>query len=425
MVTVPSTPGGERGPVPARVLFHPFFYLPESWNGIDEHLLHLARHLDPQEFELIVGIGPDDGSQTATLAKRAGLASVQLPSNVSSMRTRAATLRDVYRRSGADIVHMHSPTVGGQAPAALAARRAGSRAILTIHQYQPWSMPLRTRLVNRLTQRLFLDGVIAVSADVRLSAAERTGLRASVIEVVPNGIDGPAAAPELRKRGRPVVVGYFGRLSHEKGVDILVEALHLVRQAGVDVSAIIVGDGPERTALMALSDRAGVSESLEFRGFVPGARELMADVDIVVHTPRYEGFGLVALEAMAAGKPMVVAPAPGGLGEIVRDGETGLVAENASPAAVAAAIQRLAADSGLRRRMGIAAHQRWKERFSAVQMARRTADVYRDVLGSRTATQHRAGRFARHDTGPTGEPQPVNAPGISSEAGATTPRRNM
>ncbi|MGH2609529.1 MAG: glycosyltransferase family 4 protein, partial [Tepidiformaceae bacterium] len=330
-----------------RVLLQPFFYLPESWNGIDEHLLLLTRHIDSRDVEFVLALGEHDGPQTTTLAKRAGLSTVRLPGAATGAVRRVRDLREVYERVRPHILHMHTPAAGGQAAAALAARLAKAAPVLTVHQYQPWQLPVRSRILNRVTQSLLCREVVAVSADVRSSLGQRGGFSLRGISVIANGIDEiqPATdrSPSARAGG-PVRIGYFGRLSREKGVDILIEGLAVVRQQGGEFEAIVVGDGPERAALEALAVARGLQEAVSFLGYVPNASSRMREVDIVAHTPRYEGFGLVILEAMASSKPVVVVAAPGGISEMVVPGETGIVAASSSPADIAQAISGLLTD---------------------------------------------------------------------------------
>src|SRR5688500_7615312 len=116
---------------PARVLWQPFFYLPERWNGIDEHLLLLARYLDPKRYELLLLTHETDGPQSATLARRAGIRTVAAPyAPGASFLTRVRALRQLYRREGIDLLHLHGPVVGGQLAPTLAARLAGVSGVL-------------------------------------------------------------------------------------------------------------------------------------------------------------------------------------------------------------------------------------------------------------------------------------------------------
>jgi glycosyltransferase involved in cell wall biosynthesis len=202
--------------------------------------------------------------------------------------------------------------------------------------------------------------------------------------VVPNGID-PPDAPIVtldlpRRSAGEVRIGYFGRLSPEKGVAGLLEALASLTRVCPECRTLIVGDGPQRTELEELARRLGLVERVRFLGFRTDARAIMEQVDVVVHTPLYEGFGIVVLEAMAAGRPVVANDAPGGIAEMVIHRQTGLVAPAGSSAAVVEALARLARDPAERRRLGQNGRARYEQQFSARAMAERTAAVYRRVL---------------------------------------------
>jgi glycosyltransferase involved in cell wall biosynthesis len=102
----------------------------------------------------------------------------------------------------------------------------------------------------------------------------------------------------------------------------------------------------------------------------------MAAMDVVVHVPEYEGFGLVLLEAMAAGKPLIVNDAPGGTTQLVKDGVNGRVVRAGSVEQLAAAMLSLASDGPARERLGIAGRRICGERYSAPAFARRVEQVY-------------------------------------------------
>ncbi|MEX1254786.1 MAG: glycosyltransferase family 4 protein [Dehalococcoidia bacterium] len=387
----PSTVSGHDDSVqqrPARILFHPFHFIAESWNGIDEHLRLLAKHLDRDRFELLVMEHASDGPQTRQLAERASLRLIQAPYRPgASALTRLRALRRVYAGERIDVVHLHSPAAGGQAVAALASRLAGCATIATYHQVQPWRAPLRSRLLNRLVHSFVIDTTIAVSTGVRATLAAQTGVPASRVVVVHNGIDASdpsrrAADAPSRARGE-VRLAYFGRLSPEKGLSTLLRALAPLAERCPGTRTWIVGDGPQRVELEALAGQLGVASRVQFFGFQPDARALMSDVDILVHVPEYEGFGLVVLEAMAAGLPVIVNDSPGGLADIVVPGETGLVVTTGDVAALADGLALLVADPGERARLGENGRVRCEREFSARWMAERTAAVYEDVISRR------------------------------------------
>ncbi len=374
----------------ARLLFYPVHFLPEPWNGIDEHLLLLARSLDRDRFEPLLLHQPRDGPQTPALAERAGMRLVPAPEEVGPIRQRLHALHALLRRERVDILHIHTPAAGGQAIPALAARLAGVRATLvTYHQVQPRRLPARSRALNSLTHTLLIDATVAVSGDVRDTLVRAAGLPRRRIRVIRNGID-PAPPPAItdglppREPGE-VRIGYFGRLSHEKGVHVLLRALAELAAQASHVRTFIVGDGPERAALAALAAQLGLGERVSFLGFRPDARALMAQVDIVAHVPIYEGFGLVVLEAMAAGRAVVTSDAPGGLRDIVDHKTTGLVVPVGDVGATARALLYLVEDAETRRRLGANGRARCVQHFSATHMAAQVTTLYETVLARRYA----------------------------------------
>ena len=159
------------------------------------------------------------------------------------------------------------------------------------------------------------------------------------------------AAEIRREAGQPIVL-FVGRLVPYKGVDVLLEALK-----GVDAAALIVGDGPLRAALEAQARALGVAEPVRFLGSVAD-EELAAlyracDVFVLPSVTRQEAFGVVQLEAMAAGKPVVSTDLGTGVGWVNRHGETGFVVPPRDPRrASRGASRRLLADADLQKSMG-------------------------------------------------------------------------
>jgi len=272
--------------------------------------------------------------------------------------------------------------------------------LVTYHQVQPHRLPVRSRALNVLTHTLLIDATIAVSNDVRDSLVRAAGLPRRRIRVIRNGINlarPPAATDGLPPREPGEVrIGYFGRLSPEKGVHVLLQAFAALADDVPHARAFIVGDGPDRAALEALAGRLGLGERVRFLGFRSDARALMGQVDVVAHVPLYEGFGLVVLEAMAAGRPVVTSDAPGGLRDIVRPGETGLVVPVGDIGATARALRCLAWAPELRQRLGRAGRERCLHHFSARATAERVLALY-DAVVTRGAVSGvmRAAAWAR------------------------------
>lgn len=229
--------------------------------------------------------------------------------------------------------------------------------------------------------------VIANSDYIARQVLRHYGLAAERVTAVPGGIDPTlldVSTPERVRDFRAplagedeVLVAFVGRLDPEKGLGLLAEAIDDVASRPNRVRFVIAGSGKREEALRArLADRA------RLLGYVKGEAlsYLYRAADVVVVPSVYEPFGLVALEAMLAGAAVVVSSA-GGLPEIVRHERDGLVFDAGDPAALAAAIERLAQDPTLRQTLATSAAARAKDEFAWSKIAARTRQVYEHVLG--------------------------------------------
>jgi glycosyltransferase involved in cell wall biosynthesis len=258
-----------------------------------------------------------------------------------------AAMTRAVRRAGreADLVHAH------WLPTAQAARLARVPYVVTLHGSDVALARRAPRLARGILRAA--RGVIAVS-NALADEARRLGARD--VTVIPNGVSIPA---ESGAEAEPPYVLFAGRLSEEKGVEELVEASRGLR-------TVVTGDGPLRDL---------VPDSV---GFVPRAEyeRLLAGAAVVAVPSRREGFGLSCAEAMAFGRP-VVASAVGGLLDLVRDGETGLLVPPRDPTALRTALDRLLADSALRERLGSAARAHVAELCAWDTVTERTIATYR------------------------------------------------
>jgi glycosyltransferase involved in cell wall biosynthesis len=202
------------------------------------------------------------------------------------------------------------------------------------------------------------------------------GFPASRLHVIPLGIHaGPAAQP--REDGG-LVAGVASNLEYWKGVDVLIEAAAAMR---APVRLEIFGTGSLAGELERQARDAEVDA--RFHGFVPFARSRLRELDVLVQPSRADNFPLAVLEAMAAGIA-VVATRVGGVPELVVDGETGLIVEPEDPAALAEALDSLAAEPVRRRELGRRGRARVLDEFTPERMAQRTVALYRDLCASST-----------------------------------------
>jgi glycosyltransferase involved in cell wall biosynthesis len=282
------------------------------------------------------------GGMAANLRRRPWAAPLMLLSMLRAARRAARS---------ADLVHAHWLLT------AAVARFAGRPFVVTLHGSGSAGRFSDVALAGRnpgLVRALLRPAraVICVSETVA-EAVRRAGVENVV--VIPNGVRIP---DEVAQPAEPPEVLYVGRLSPEKNVDTLVEAVG-------DLNLVVAGDGPLRGL---------VPQSL---GAVPHAEveRLLERCTLLVAPCEREGFGLAAAEAMAFGRP-VVAAAGGGLLELVDDGETGLLVQPRDAPALRAAVLRLLGDEKLRTRLGAAARRRARERLSWDAVIAQTLEVY-------------------------------------------------
>jgi glycosyltransferase involved in cell wall biosynthesis len=221
-------------------------------------------------------------------------------------------------------------------------------------------------------------------AEARAFAAE---VMASDAVVVPNGIaPGDFVGVAAYRHARPYVLA-MGRHVEQKGFDLLLRAWASVRPAGLDL--LIAGDGPERAALEVLSRSLGITDTVQFVGRADRERvaSLLAGSTLFVLSSRHEPFGIVLLEAMASGAP-VLATRVGGVPEVVEDGVSGLLVE-ASVEGLAGGLQRMVSNEAMRRRCAEAGRRR-ASRFTWESITRRYVEVYDRAIARCAARRERA-----------------------------------
>ena len=389
-------------------------YPPVVVGGLGRHVHALATELAAAGHEVVVlsrqPAGSDAGTHPTTEEVLAGVRVLRVaedPAHLEFERDMVAwtlamghgMLRAALTRLCGpggegwrpDVVHAHDWLVAH--PAIALADVLGVPLVATVHateagRYAGWLSSPLSRQVHSTEWWLVhrADAVITCSAAMRDEVAELFDVEAGRITVLHNGIApgrwraSTARVRAARRRhapsGGPLLV-YFGRLEYEKGVQDLIAAMPRIRRAHPGTLAVVAGTGTASDALVAAARTHRVLRSVEFAGHLPD-RDLaavLAAADAVVLPSRYEPFGIVALEAAAAGAPLVASTA-GGLSEVVVDGESGLSFTPGDVRGLARAVGAVLADpAGAARRAGVA-RTRLSSDFDWARIAAGTAAAY-------------------------------------------------
>lgn len=253
-------------------------------------------------------------------------------------------LARLLKRGPFDVIHTHlsSASLLG----AFAARLAKKPSVAHVHG-------LNTATCFRLSTL-----IIAVSEAVKRHLVAQ-GIDADRVRVVHDGIDlsrfNPVSLADAKKRlgwdKNSPVFGVFGRLSEEKGQRIAIEALYLLTREKPSARLVIAGDGRDRADLEVAAQTLGISDSVEFAGFVEDVSALMSACDAVIVPSLKEGMGLAAVEAMALQRP-VIASMVGGLSEVVTQRETGILVAPCDPKALSESMAELVQNPDVADAMG-------------------------------------------------------------------------
>jgi glycosyltransferase involved in cell wall biosynthesis len=359
--------------------------------GSERHLLALLPALAARGLEIrMLMLTEGEWRRFADPLDAAGVEVVSVPAgNDLTVRPTLAVGREI-RAFAPQLVHTHLIHAGlhGQ----LAARRHHVPGVATAHNVDPRLRRSPALQVARMAGRR-ASRTIAISEHVRGYLEQLRLAPPDSIRVVPYGIDlaGRRLSLDDRARARAalgvadheVAVTVAARLIPGKGLDVLLDAMVPAMQRAPDLRLLVAGDGPARPSLEAQA-RSLPHGAVRFLGFVDDPRELIGAGDITAFPTLAtlgEGFGLTALEAMAAAVPVVASDA-GALPEVVEDGRTGLVVPAGQVDPLGEALARLGADATLRSEMGEAGLSRARERFSLAAMVDRTVAVYAEARGT-------------------------------------------
>ncbi len=291
----------------------------------------------------------------------------------------------------ADLVHLHYPPPITPFQAARSLRHEGRPVCLTYHCDLFLEVP-GGRLVTALYERVFLPTPLDLARRIIVHSASyaRTSraLQGRPLAVVPSTVDTDRFHPrsddaalrrELRAEGVPVVL-FVGRLVPHKGVEDLILAL---LDLPPPTLLVVAGDGPRRAALERLAASQGLLSRVRFVGAVSDEDlpryHAISQVVVLPSNNRLEGFGLAIVEAMASGRPVIVADVPG-VRDVIENGRDGLLAEPLMSTDIAHRCRQLLNDPALREALGRSARESAVQKYALPVVVGRLEEVYQEVI---------------------------------------------
>ena len=400
-----------------KVLFVSWEYPPVVVGGLGRHVHHLATEMAAAGHDVVVLTRRPSGTDAVThpttdtvVEGVRVLAVAEDPPEFEfgqDMMAWTLAMGHAFVRAGLrilhgaggwvpEVVHAHDWLVAH--PAIALAEFFDVPLVSTIHateagRHSGWVSGRTNRQVHSVEWWLVSesDALITCSASMRDEVNRLFGYDATDITVIHNGIDirtWPFA--ERARTSGPAELLFAGRLEYEKGVQDLLAALPRIRRSHPGTTLTIAGDGTQRDWLIEQARKHRVGKAVRFVGPVDHTElvTLMHRCDAIVLPSRYEPFGIVALEAAATGVPLIVSTA-GGLGEAVREPDTGLTFEPADVAGLAAAVRATLSDPGAAAQRALRARARLTAEFSWAEVAERTASVH---LAAKRRVRHAIGR---------------------------------
>jgi len=364
---------------PTRIL-HVTFNM--GFGGTEQVIRQLLTNLDPQRFQCEIAC--IDGEVGAIGKAMEAENSITIHSRQRGPGLDWKTilwLRRLIKTGRFDFVHCHqySPFTYGW----FAHWGTGAKVVFTEHgRFHPDQHRKKARLINPLIA-LTSHRLVAISAATRNALIEYEYMPASRIKVIYNGIT-PLAIKADRKQALltelaiepgEVVIGTVARLDAVKNQPMMLQATRALIDQGYKVRLLLVGDGPEREKLEAITQQLDINSAVIFTGFQSKPADYLRLMDIFLLPSFTEGTSMTLLEAMSLGIP-TVATRVGGTPEIVEDEKTGFLVKSDDLAAFTSAIQNFLDQPADRRKMGNAAKVRFEKKFSAKQMVGQYQECY-------------------------------------------------
>ncbi len=361
------------------------------FGGPERQMLGLADHSPDCASTFVSYSEGGRCTEFLNVARSRGHAAVELSSDSPCVRGNLNEVAELLSECRADILltHTFKPNILGR----IAARRVGIPIVAVSRGWTWENLKVRAYEVLDRANLRFVDHVVAVSQG-QGARVRNAGVPSTRMSIIRNAARSSAFAvpdPEFREKLRgfcpadnplsPVVLA-AGRLSPEKGFDVLLEAAPSILRRHPNARFVLFGEGAERAKLEARAAELGLAGRFAMPGFTAELDRFLPWADVVVLPSYTEGLPNVALEASAAGVP-IVATAVGGTPEVVKDGVTGLLVPSGRPSAMAEALNRLLDSGELRRSMGDAGRRRMREQFTFEAQAERYRTLLKKLIAAK------------------------------------------
>jgi glycosyltransferase involved in cell wall biosynthesis len=355
----------------------------DLWAGAEAMALNLLSHLkDYIDLDLVV-IVLNEG-RLAENFREVGMTVHVIDEKQLSFWEIVRRTRSILRTYPPNLIHSHRYKENILATLA-AGFSSDIKLIATQHglpELASESSTLANRIISKANFQLlsrYFTRTVAVSTDVKNALVKQHAFSEERVESIHNGIKIPAVVSPRPKSGT-CVIGSSGRLFPVKDYPLMVEiAAAVAATKGEEVHFQLAGEGPERPVLEAMIQRYKLQDSFIMNGHQDDMDTFYRGIDIYLNTSIHEGIPMTILEALARGIP-VIAPAVGGICEIITDGVEGFLIESRNPEAFAGKCLLLRKDKELRERMSKAARARAESAFSAEKMAENYCHLYRRAV---------------------------------------------
>ncbi|MFH1740491.1 MAG: glycosyltransferase family 4 protein [bacterium] len=378
---------------PRRILY---VRIDGCFGGPERHILCLFKHLNRSRYQPYLAPLVQEG-KLAQDAREMGVpvTPVPMPSRLA-VRSARGVLTSIIRDNSIDLVHTYG--IRSNLVAGPLARKLGLPWVSRLPNlnYTDYANPYLGWFLHFLNNRLLsrADAVQVISAPLKeyVASLPRPPAR---IELIPNGIDLPSPADETtRKQARQfyqlvedqIVIGSLGRVELIKGYDLL---LYCLADLPRGCTILIGGEGSECDRLKQQAHVLGFADRFRLVGFVEDVRLFLAACDVYVQPSRSEGVPYALLEGMAMSLP-VVATEVGGIGDVIRDGEDGILVPPEDRLMLRDRLMELCADKQMRQDLGQRARERIEQVGSADVMTGRIERLYGDLLEMRSKRRERS-----------------------------------